>query len=145
MSDTGWLNARVGDLTQVRPSFTPGPPLLIDWGDKAIPQIGADVLVKVWQPRNPAFHRRYWSLLHAVVDATGQWGTAEELHRQIKLWTGHYVRHEQPNGMVLAELLPTNVASMSKQDFEKFYDMALAAIAVEVGVDAEALLAEVET
>ena len=145
MSDTGWLNARVCDLTQVRLSFASGPPLLVDWDDETRPKGGAHVLVKIWQPRNPAHHRLYWHLLRAVVDATGQWNTAEELHRMVKLWTGHYRQHPQPSGVVLAELLSTNVASMPKKEFETFFDLALAAIALETGIDVESLKQEAES
>ena len=114
----------------------------VDWGETPRPADGKQVLVKVRSPRNIGHHRKYWGLLRLVIDATGRWFTPDAMHRWVKIELGHYVEHRQPNGLVFAELLPTDFAAMSQAEFKEFYDLALAAIAMEVGVDPETLAKE---
>ena len=107
-----------------------------------LPEEGAEVLVQVRKARNIKHHRLYWALLHATVEATNIWAEAEELHRWLKISLGHYTPHVQPNGTVLCELLPTNFAAMDQTAFGDYYSRALATIAMETGIDAEALIEE---
>ena len=108
----------------------------------ALPAIGADILVQIRKARNIKHHRLYWALLHAVVEATNLWSDADELHRWLKIELGHYIPHVQPNGTVLCELMPTNFAAMDQITFGNYYSRAIAAIAIETGIDAEALIEE---
>ena len=102
---------------------------------EARPADGKQVLVKVRSPRNIRHHRKYWGMLRALVDATGQWPSTAAAHRWVKIAVGHYVPHRQPDGTIFAELLPTDFAGMPQRQFDEFYALALAALAIETGID----------
>ena len=125
----GWLSARMKD----------GQPVISWPADYARPDDGRHVLIRVRQPRNIKHHDKYWGLLAAIVEATGRWQTKDECHRWIKLQVGHYRQHPQPEGYILCELLPTDFAAMPQAEFTEYYALALAALAMETGIDPETL------
>ena len=100
---------------------------------------GRKVLVRLDFPRSLPQHRMYWGLLRSVAEATGSWRTADDLHRWVKIELGHYNQHPQPDGTVLIELLPTNFGSMPSGDFSEWLHSAVAAIAMQTGIDPEEL------
>lgn len=104
---------------------------------------GATVMMEIWHPRNMAQHRKYFAILNNVVEATGQWVSAEHLRRDILLNLGRYEQfvdrftgevHKVPHSM--------KVASMSKEDFERLYDDTIKLLTDALGCDPEMLLEE---
>jgi len=119
-------------------------------GEEALRKIkqGAAVMVEVKQPRNVAFHRQYWALVHIVWENMDgdRYPTPEDLHAAIKIAAGVRTRIELPNGEV--GFVPGSVAfhKMGKETFSKFYDRVCDLVAKHFlpGVDQDELRAEVE-
>lgn len=84
--------------------------------------VGDRVLVKIHKARNP----EHSALAHAVFDrvaaATGQ--PVEVLKLWLKWKTGHVDLVTMPDGKRMPHPRSLNFASMSQQDFQKFWDEA---------------------
>lgn len=98
---------------------------------------------KISERRTLPRQRLYWSVLQAVVDATGKWPNAEALHWSLKCYTGFIEEIASLNGEVLIRPKSTSFARMGEQDFREYMDTALLAITTEVtpGLTVEDLLA----
>ncbi|TCV66321.1 hypothetical protein [Neorhizobium sp. S3-V5DH] len=87
--------------------------------------------------------RTYWKALGLVVKVTQKWGSAENLHRDIKMTFGY---REQVVNLRTGEitLVPDSIAldKMSHEEFCEFMNQAMALIADTVGFDPLAFLAE---
>jgi hypothetical protein len=85
----------------------------------------------------------YWSVLQAVVDATGRWRTADELHLALKVATGCVDVVQLIDGRMIK--VPGSIAfdAMSQDEAQAYYDAAFRVICDEVmgGMAVEDLLA----
>ena len=136
MIEGGWLPAKVQ-----RSADTGRCTLAVDFGEQPVPTVDY-VLVKVRQARNVKHHRKYWGLLKAVVDATGRWHSVEDMHRWLKWELRMYRAVAVRDGYTVLEWDSIDFAAMAQREFAEFYDRALAIIAFETGIDAEALKKE---
>jgi len=121
-----------------------GKSLNVHWQEGTMPPEGKQVLVKVRQARNAKHHRKYWGLIAAIVEATGAWPSPEACHRWVKARLQHYEAVEV-DGRIVWEWLPTDFASMPQAEFSRFYEAALAELALETGLDPETVEIERET
>ena len=85
---------------------------------------GTIVMVEVRKPRNVAFHRMYWGLVHIVWENMDgeRYPTPEDLHAAFKIAAGIRTRIALPNGEV--GFVPGSIAfgAMSEDEFSAFYD-----------------------
>lgn len=101
---------------------------------------GSAAFLELWQPRNMAFHRRYFALLNRIVQATDDWPSVEALGFDImlELKRGTFIvakdgsQHFRPDSR--------SVASMPKADFERLYEDTMKLLTKWLGCDPEMLL-----
>ena len=96
-------------------------------------------VVRVRRPRNPKHHRMYWGMLTSVAHATGRWMTAESLHRWLKLELGYYTIVGLHEGKTVVEMTSTDFMGMDQARFQEFFDLVVAAICLETGIDVDDL------
>lgn len=92
-------------------------------------RLGQTVEMKCRRPRNAGHHRKLFALLGVLVDNTDDFTSTDDALTAIKAATGHgrWVKI----GKAERELfMPDSIAfdAMSQDDFEGFYDRAIAAV-----------------
>lgn len=104
--------------------------------------IGEDVVCRVLRGRSALQNRLYWQVLERVVEATGKWRTADELHAALKVAIGHVETVQLFDGRKV--LVPDSIRfeHMSQDEAQVFYDAAFHVICDEVmgGISVEDLL-----
>jgi len=100
-------------------------------------QPGKCILVESKQPRNPGYHRKFFSLLKFVFDNTEKFESITEILIHIKIKMGYYIERIQPDiGIVY---IPKSISfdSMDQVKFKKFYSKAIDIIMQDiiVGID----------
>ncbi len=102
---------------------------------------GDVVRVEITRPRNIHHHRKFWSLLTTVWQATDQWPSAEDLLIELKVRLG--VTRDVvilQTGEVVKVVGSISFAKMDQAAFEKFYDQALRELCdMAGGIEQEAL------
>lgn len=95
----------------------------------------SDVEITIRKRRSHPQLRRYWVMLHQVVEATGAFPDAERLHEALKLDLGFVTPMKLLDGRMV--YIPDS-AAMSKMDaaeFSRFFDAAAKRLAEVCGVD----------
>lgn len=95
----------------------------------------SDVEITIKKRRSASQLKRYWVMLHNVVEATGGWPTAEHLHCSLKLDMGFVTPMRLLDGRMV--YIPDS-AAMSKMDaaeFRRFFDAAAKRLAEVCGFD----------
>lgn len=87
------------------------------------------VELKGRRPRNPAHHRKLFALLSIVADNSDDFANAEDVLIGLKAALGHG-RWITPKGATRELFIPDsiNFENMSQDEFEPFYDLAIAAV-----------------
>lgn len=87
------------------------------------------VELKGRRPRNPAHHRKLFALLSIVADNSDDFASAEDVLIGLKAALGHG-RWVKPKGATRELFIPDsiNFENMSQDEFEPFYDLAIAAV-----------------
>lgn len=96
-----------------------------------IPQ-RAPFSIRVQRERSHEQLALYWQCLERVVEATGRWRTAEELHLALKIATGYVEKVRLIDGRRV--LVPESVAfdQMSQDEFTRYFDAAMRVLCEEV-------------
>lgn len=97
--------------------------------------LGTDLEISIKQRRSLPQLRLYWVTLQGVVDATGDYPSAEALHEALKLALGCVRLMKRWDGEILTVPDSTAFAAMDGEQFKKFFDAAMAAIAERYGFD----------
>ncbi len=98
------------------------------------PRVGETIIASIRRARSVSHHRLYWGMLGAVVDATGRWKSKDELHRWVKFRLDLYDAAEF-DGKIFLEWKSTDFTNMDQSEFKEFFDLAIAEIAMETGID----------
>ncbi len=103
-------------------------------GQAALAKIRHGELIMVdWRKaRNPAHHRKFFSLLKVVMDNTESFPSTDALLTVIKIMVGHVDVVVSKKGETFYHPKSINFASMAQAEFEKFYTAALDAICTRV-------------
>jgi hypothetical protein len=118
-----------------------------DAGEEALRGIanGALVQVEIKRPRNAQQHRKFFAMLGIVLQNQQHYKNTEHLLAACKLGTGHVDMIRTKHGDVA---IPKSIsfASMSQDDFSKFYDAAVDWVVTDVipGLKRADLDAEIE-
>lgn len=96
---------------------------------------GGDLEVHIRQRRSLPQQRLYWVTLQKVVDATGDYPTAEHLHDALKMALGYVRLMKRLDGSIIAIPDSTAFAAMDGAAFREFFDKAMKAIAERWGFD----------
>jgi len=94
-------------------------------------KIGAQVLVKISNPRSIKQHRLFFGLLTYVANAT-EFETPEAFLIALKVAMGRYDLVKLPNGKVVPHAQSISFASMDGEKFRVFFDDALNLICRDV-------------
>lgn len=98
------------------------------------------------KPRSERADRRrrhYFLILHAVVDATGHWASAKQLHNELMLTLGYTTQGIDllnKSSFRVADKL--TVESMGQEAFNEYMERALGKLARHIGCDPVTLLRE---
>lgn len=97
-------------------------------------KVGAQVLADVRQPRNGPHHRKFWALVTTVWQATGDWGSPEELMDDLKIELGLCKERVcKRTGEVYKRPGSISYAEMDQLKFEEFYERALGVLCEMAG------------
>lgn len=106
--------------------------------------LGEIVSIDVTRPRNVAFHRKFFAMLHIILQNQDHYKSMDALLTVCKLATGHYYTVETKSGLVK---IPDSIsfAGMDETKFADFYDRACTWVVEEVipGLDRQGLNDEV--
>lgn len=104
---------------------------------------GSVIHVTIWQKRNEKLLRKYWAVLHRVVDACKTpWENAEEASDALKMALGITDFGHSVNGQRFLRPGSISFSTMDEAAFSDFYEKAMAVLAKVTGVDPETLSAE---
>lgn len=97
-------------------------------------KVGVPVLADVRQPRNGKHHRKFWALVTTVWQATGDWGSPEELMDDLKIELGLCSERVcKRTGEIYKRPGSISYAEMDQLKFDEFYDRALAVLCEMAG------------
>jgi len=86
--------------------------------------------------RSNPHHNLYWSILRSVCRSTGKWPTERQLHNELKFACGYWsIHYSSISGTFLR--LPDSISfdQMSQEEFNQYFEMAMAKLAEAVGYD----------
>jgi len=114
-----------------------------DYEEKKKLKIGRIYRSDITEPRNIKFHRKFFSLIKLGHDNT-KLEMPFEAYRALMLMKAGYVDvYELPDGKKMALPQSISFANMDNTKFEKAYYAVLNVVGKDIGVDNEALEAEV--
>ena len=114
-----------------------------DYEEKKKLKIGRIYRSDITEPRNIKFHRKFFSLIKLGHDNT-KLEMPFEAYRALMLMKAGYVDvYELPDGKKMALAQSISFANMDNTKFEKAYYAVLNVVGKDIGVDNEALEAEV--
>jgi hypothetical protein len=98
-------------------------------------KLGEDVEVTIKKRRSLPQLRRYWKMLHDVVEATDDYPSAEHLHTAIKYRLNYTVPFKTFSHEMY--FLPDSAAfsKMTAAEFRVFFDRAVKLLAEQYGID----------
>jgi hypothetical protein len=100
------------------------------------------VAVRIMRSRSAAQNSLYWRVLNRVIEATGRWRTAQELHLALKVATGHVDVVGLIDGRRVLVPQSTSFDAMTQDEAQAYYDAAFKVIAEELmgGLSVDQLL-----
>lgn len=120
-------------MTRTAAGLMPSDSDSLEWLERI--KMGKPVNVKVTQPRNGKFHRKFFAMLdvaysnHEWPEVETQWGKAtvnRDLFRKyVIVKAGHYEVGLTPHGEVRAEPKSISWAKMDETEFERLYSDVL--------------------
>lgn len=102
---------------------------------------GAIVATRLRHPRNLGHHRKYWALVRAFAQGAGI-DDVEIAHRVLKALAGYLVEVKVGDRVVIVER-SISFASMSQEEFDKFYERAVNAAVQALGTTREDLASQI--
>lgn len=92
-------------------------------------KLGATVELKGRRPRSPGHHRKLFALLSIVADNSEDFNSPDDVLIALKAATGHG-RWITPKNASREIFIPSSIAfeNMAQDEFETFFDLALAAV-----------------
>lgn len=104
--------------------------------------IGTEFMVRSLTKRSLPQHRTYWRALSLVCQATDAWPTAEHLHDALKRDLGYVEMATGMDGKQFARAESTAFDAMGQEEFQAYFNRAMARIAEATGIDPLAWLDE---
>ena len=103
--------------------------------DTPLPKKDETFVVRVRRPRNMKHHRLYWAMIGSVVEATGRWNTKRELHEWLLFTLGFRERVWVDENTWYDRLMSTDFMAMDQDTFNEYFELVVAAICLETGID----------
>jgi hypothetical protein len=89
---------------------------------------GESVSVTIKRPRNPAFHRKFFSLLSLVFENQDRYNDYERFRKEIVMRAGYFDEHVHLTGKVSYVAKSLAYESMDNDEFAEVYDKCCAVI-----------------
>lgn len=105
---------------------------------------GAEIIIDGYIPRNPAFHRWFFAMIHQVCHAVEEWPDEDEMLWSLKKAVGHVRRYRTFDGEISTVPKSIRVSALGGDKFKRFVDRCLFVIYAQFGIDAEALIKSVD-
>ena len=83
---------------------------------------GEQVTCKINRPRNPAFHRKFFSLLSLVFENQELYDNFERFRKEVVMRAGFYEEHVHLTGKVSYVAKSLSYDSMDETEFSELYD-----------------------
>ena len=108
-------------------------------------KVGDVVACEVTQPRNLAFHKKFFALLNLVWQASGEWSSPYALLIELKVNVGHVSQAViRETGEVVHVPKSISFAQFDETSFSDFYEKCLVKLCeMAGGIDEQALRDEV--
>ena len=87
--------------------------------------VGQEITVEYKPRRNYKFHKKYFALLNAVIHNQQHYKTVDNLHESIKFYAGYYETIIPFDGDSFIKTKSISFFTMSAEDFESFYNVAI--------------------
>lgn len=97
--------------------------------------IGTEFMVRSMTKRSLPQHRTYWRCLSLVVQATDAYPTAEHLHDALKRDLGFVETMTGLDGKPFTRAESTAFDAMGQEEFQAYFDRAMARLADVLGID----------
>lgn len=107
-------------------------------------KVDREILIDSRKVRSPEAHRWFFAMLKKVVDATDRWPSVTALLDAVKIAVGHTEQIVRLDGET--ELRPKSISfgSLDQIAFQDFVRRSVDALALHLGIDGEALMAETD-
>jgi hypothetical protein len=86
------------------------------------------LVVSVVRPRNPMFHRKFFSLLQLVFENQERYDNFEQFRKEIVMRAGYYEEHVHLTGKVSYTARSLAFDKMDETEFAELYDKCCAVI-----------------
>lgn len=103
---------------------------------------GEVVRVKVWKPRNPQFHRKFFALLKLGFDNQNTYSNFDHWRRAVTIEAGFFEDLKMLDGTTVREAKSISWGSMDELEFSRLYYAALDVIANFLGIENEVIQQE---
>lgn len=104
--------------------------------------IGSEFKLVRMSRRSLPQHRSYWKALSLVVDNDDRWATAEHLHDALKRACGRVTVIHDLSGKPFVVADSTGFDAMTQDEFQAYFNQAMAKLAEAVGFDPLGFLEE---
>ena len=99
--------------------------------------------VDITKPRNPDFHKKYFSLLNLCYQNQEHFEYFEDLREYLTIKSGFYRKVIMPNGYEKIKALSISFASMDNIEFEQLYQKTIDVICKFIDVDEKGIMSEI--
>ena len=117
-------------LRRVGGMLSPADPHAAD-AIRKIPHRGI-VAVRFLRQRSPEQLALYWTTLEKVIEATGRWRSAEELHLALKVATGRVDIVQLIDRRLVKVPGSISFEAMTQDEFQRYFDDAMRVISEEL-------------
>lgn len=104
---------------------------------------GKEILVLVHVPRSAKHHRWFFAMLHKVCQAVDDWHDEEELLDALKHAVGHVEIRRKLTGEFYKRVKSIAFGAMGEDKFRRFVARCMYVLHEHFGIDAQALMEEV--
>lgn len=105
--------------------------------------IGKQVLCKVTQPRNLAFHNKFMALIRMVYENQEHYNNFDHLRKDLIIGAGFYDEHVSFDGEVVREAKSVSFGKMSEFEFKELYNRVLDQIVLHFHFDNDLIMKNV--
>lgn len=106
---------------------------------------GSTLRGKFSQVRSKNQHDLYWAVLREIVEATGRWHSADDLHEAIKFRLRMVRGIEMLGGFGTRYITQSiNFSAMDQGEFNRFFDHAKLVISEDTGIDVDFVIRRIK-
>jgi len=81
--------------------------------------------VKITQPRNIKFHKKYFALINMVFDNQEMYQNIEDMREEITIEAGYFIEYSNHHGEIKKKAKSISFAKMDNFEFSELYDKTI--------------------